>query len=619
MTSLLQQSENTITYLEERQILDDLTNGIMNKFYKDQGLKVVQPRLPKTHVTDQMLHDYQLKNVMDEKGNVMYQALPPEPVYEEYTDYIQEILDPNFPTRDELIQQHLTPLVGQINHYENILNQIGSEIERLRRVPIFDESEANIVRITNRLAELNQDMNDVRDILVPLQHEYNIRLNDIQNHEQFKNDALRQKAIIDQRNQIERNAYEYRKENIGRTAILKEEGESPDEYAARLQEIQPDAFQLYQQAKEWQFQDLRKKFSTIIKNPSTVETLLHEMKSMPQSDELFQKVKQHFPLIKAQFEKSFGSNNEFTNIPINDLMMFIENVIVQKSKTIPREPREIKEEKKRYEIGDDPFEGLTLEDLQGFASEETRVKKEETRGKKEETRGRPTGIRKPSSIAKDYLAEKYNARELDERLRDTIQGQMFLEGYSGEMKKSQIIPALVNYEASRLKSGDDLTDNFKTVYGLGINKHVPFGKIKIHPAKLQEENILSIRDKNGYAVRGFPNVRVSSTLSDSILKKGGKITKEEHKKMSIEERQLFDELINVAGLKSQTHTSSEKTIEDLKKRLQLVIGQVEAGNNSKDLLKEYTKIMKRLLHFKVISYNQLQDALKDFKKMLADA
>jgi hypothetical protein len=184
--------------------------------------------------------------------------------------------------------------------------------------------------------------------------------------------------------------------------------------------------------------------------------------------------------------------------------------------------------------------------------------------------------------------------------------------------KDQFISWLADRSEQSIKFGDDPKDFLQRTYGLGLHNYARFGKIHINPSKLQEESILSVRDGRGYALKGFPNARVSSIFSDAILLHGGKISKEQHKKMSIEERQLFDELINVAGMKSKTHTSSDKTIEDLKKRLQLVIGEAEAGNNSPELAKEYGKLLKRLAHFKVISLGQVDKNVREFKKMQSE-
>jgi hypothetical protein len=76
------------------------------------------------------------------------------------------------------------------------------------------------------------------------------------------------------------------------------------------------------------------------------------------------------------------------------------------------------------------------------------------------------------------------------------------------------------------------------------------------------------------------------------------------------ERILFDKLIHLGGLHKTIAHNSDKTINDLKKRLNVLHGELEIGNNNNEIKKEIYSIVHTLKNFKVITNKQLKDYLK---------
>jgi hypothetical protein len=131
-----------------------------------------------------------------------------------------------------------------------------------------------------------------------------------------------------------------------------------------------------------------------------------------------------------------------------------------------------------------------------------------------------------------------------------------------------------------------------------------FGKIKIDLNKLFYRNILSITDNKGKQMNGYPNKRVSDNFVDVIFKilENKTITKTDLKNIH-SERMIYDNLIVLSGIhKSKSiPTTIEDTAPEMKNRLGLIVGEIEAGNSNKELLKELHELLFKMSQINLIS------------------
>jgi hypothetical protein len=140
--------------------------------------------------------------------------------------------------------------------------------------------------------------------------------------------------------------------------------------------------------------------------------------------------------------------------------------------------------------------------------------------------------------------------------------------------------------------------------GGGIKSHVlpstvPFGKIALDLNKLYYQNVLSIKRLNGNKIIGHRNKRVSDNFVDIILKmfENKPVTQYDLKNIK-DEQMLYDNLIVQSGLHKSRKipTNIEQTSEQMKNRLGLITGEIEAGNSNKSLLSELHELL-----FKMVS------------------
>ena len=83
--------------------------------------------------------------------------------------------------------------------------------------------------------------------------------------------------------------------------------------------------------------------------------------------------------------------------------------------------------------------------------------------------------------------------------------------------------------------------------------------------------------------------------------------------LPINEKQIYDRLIYLANLNKLLPHTKDKTIQELKHRMKLIEGELEAGNDNLSLFKELYKIAHALNQFKVITKKQLTMYLEHFK------
>ena len=105
-------------------------------------------------------------------------------------------------------------------------------------------------------------------------------------------------------------------------------------------------------------------------------------------------------------------------------------------------------------------------------------------------------------------------------------------------------------------------------------------------------------------MNGYPNKRESDNFVDVIFKilENKTITKTDLKNIH-SERIIYDNLIVLSGIhKSKSiPTTIEDTAPEMKNRLGLIVGEIEAGNSNKELLKELHELLFKMSQINLIS------------------
>jgi hypothetical protein len=198
--------------------------------------------------------------------------------------------------------------------------------------------------------------------------------------------------------------------------------------------------------------------------------------------------------------------------------------------------------------------------------------------------------------------------------------QRLAEELADEDQKQRLLNLLTFSEADlrRAIRVGGLTDDIaarRGTTGRGLHpkypKILPFGLIEVSPHKLFYENVLKITRK-GKHLTGFPNVKVSDAFVKFMFKimDGGQPTMKEVNALSAGEKALFDSVVFTAGLAREVETTGSGVKQDLKNRLALIEGEIEAGNTNPELIKEARKILQHLARMKIIGHRPATEHLK---------
>jgi hypothetical protein len=144
-----------------------------------------------------------------------------------------------------------------------------------------------------------------------------------------------------------------------------------------------------------------------------------------------------------------------------------------------------------------------------------------------------------------------------------------------------------------------------------------FGKIALDLNKLFYQNILSIKKHNGHKIIGHRNKKVSDNFVEVILKMvDDKPISQSDLKNIQDERLIYDNLIVQSGLNKSKKipTTIDKTSQEMKDRLGLIVGEIEAGNSNKKLLEELHELLFKMVRVYLISKSAASTYYNNIKK-----
>jgi hypothetical protein len=144
-----------------------------------------------------------------------------------------------------------------------------------------------------------------------------------------------------------------------------------------------------------------------------------------------------------------------------------------------------------------------------------------------------------------------------------------------------------------------------------------YGRIGDHIIKLQplEKNILTINTPNGWAVKGLPSKTISSNLVNVFKEIVGEGVP---KYSSIEdltegEKDFLNKIARITKIEDRVKvkTPTKTDLDKLVNRFEILKGEICAGNNSNELVKEFKKIIMTLSNEGMLPKGQAREILMD--------
>ena len=191
--------------------------------------------------------------------------------------------------------------------------------------------------------------------------------------------------------------------------------------------------------------------------------------------------------------------------------------------------------------------------------------------------------------------------------------------YDNLESEYNLIPQ-VGVETKKVKIGKGKTESSLIGWGLHA-EHIPerisFGEIDILGPKLFYDNTLSVR-KGSSTVPYFKTAKVSDKFVKIIMemtKPGGRgPDKEEIDRLEVGEAPLFTELLHIAKLHKKVPIPKMMgTGVDERKRLQVLEGEIRAGNDSPKMVEEIYVTLKKLISLGEISKAEARKYMSQFQ------
>jgi hypothetical protein len=158
----------------------------------------------------------------------------------------------------------------------------------------------------------------------------------------------------------------------------------------------------------------------------------------------------------------------------------------------------------------------------------------------------------------------------------------------------------------------------KVKVGVGIaNKKEPpyrqLGKYVIHWKQLNDNDMLNVKYKSLGRIPQFKPIPVSDVFKEYLIDvmNGGKHNQRHYENIPVEERKIWEKIVNGAGLAE--HLKIKKTISDddndEMERFEMLKGQYLAGNNNPSVIRELRRFVVKFLSDGRLKRNQALDLL----------
>lgn len=211
----------------------------------------------------------------------------------------------------------------------------------------------------------------------------------------------------------------------------------------------------------------------------------------------------------------------------------------------------------------------------------------------------------------------------DEQRRDFVNKQEDIRRYENQMKNAQNVK-VINWDEmanppAQLNQPPDI------MYGNGLKQakrkgrpvgsgmcFKPFGECELNPEKLNE-GIITIRKKKGKrSLIGVPSKKVSNNLKNIITTiSGGGIPKHNDiNGLDDEEKEYLSKLVKNSKIdRLDVPTPSKDNKEKLQHEFEVLKGQIMAGNDNKDLVREFKLLIRKLSKMKLLPANDVNDMI----------
>jgi len=531
-------------------------------------------------------------------------------------------------------------IIGYVGKRDSILKtllRLNVEIQNINtaiNTGLIDKDSGK-----NQKQVLEKEKNDLEGKINDLDNNINRALNEINTNDEKKIRNQGKIAVVNEKNKGLIKNYSELLNTVNRGAFntQQQSNETDEEYLQRLQrnaEIEAPQESIADMTL-LKMKEFREKMREIIRNPSIIEQVINGIDEFGKVDNKLALLKS-WNLFKTKFINVYGVNN--TKITADDILSFMNYYLdnqaeeeapsyIKKEISTPSQniiTGEFKDLIGSVVGNNDVFELRNVTDnkevyfvvlmvdgnvhlLYSFTADKGSYKEFFDVSKPKDRDVSSLEIQKKTGISKEQLKDFFKITT--DSLNPTIIAKKLINEHN-------IIPITKSYTQNEFFTQKKAK---KIEYGYGLHsERIPdqaqFGKVIILMKKLYYGNILAVKHHNGLSIHGMPNTKVSEKFVRIIMNllEGIYPTHTEINGLKMNEKELYDRLIYLADLHKKIPHNAEKTVHELKKRLELLEGEKGAGNNSPLLKKEVKKTLLGLKGFGVITNKDMISHLAQF-------
>jgi len=411
--------------------------------------------------------------------------------------------------------------------------------------------------------------------------------------------------------------------NSGRAIPEQQAGETDDEYRQRLVDIGKEVLdddEVEREAGELQFVKAKYNLKELLSNDGKIETILKKLTTDEKTE-----FNTMFPGIKKKYLEIYGFNN--SNMSVDHIVDFIKQQIPSLSASLLAPAKAGPEP--------EPEEALPAAATPATTPDPTALPAETkplTALDKLKIYAKANGVDRKGNLGDIvYKIEKSGKQvpvniitEFSTDIQQKL-ARLGLISYYSPMDAFQPTgmptgfppppppprrSARLNPDLSTPTDGSGLGVHLKK-----LPKVIKLGHIHINPSNLYYEHILSVRNPKNKPLRAYKDEHLSDYLASLIIKlvEGGNIKKYELQQLSNHEMMIYDNLIKRSKLHTMNDNTFETTAGKMKQRLEVLEGELEAGNTNPEIKSEIHGLLFKLAHAKVISQ---VDANKHWKSIM---
>jgi len=228
--------------------------------------------------------------------------------------------------------------------------------------------------------------------------------------------------------------------------------------------------------------------------------------------------------------------------------------------------------------------------------------------------------KKPTNFSRMKIADQMeymNRRNIPIEIRQNSQKASNLEAYTDWFENNNVSISGRGLMKTKMKVSPENIDTTKTIEP--VKSYIPFGRYVLNRYKL-DDNILMLKRSKGGSISSIPTTRISTHLTktlqyfiDTQLPPNYDMISH----LSLEDKELLHRIAKQSRLLEKLNAPRPNLDKEEQEnhRFEVLKGEIHAGNDSKEVIKEFKLLLLKFIHKDKLPKRQANEILVDLITM----